>query len=286
MKWTRMQGDLLCEMLDKKSPSTAPHKAYIAFRYTEPLTEECLDEMRKDGVERAVAFTQYPQYSCSTTGSSLNELSKHVTPKDLKMKWSFIDRWPTHPGLIKAFVHNIQSKVKEAYSDSDQDLTLLFSAHSLPMSVVNRGDTYPAEVAATVYAIMQALDFKYPYRLVWQSQVGPSPWLGPRTDKALEGLAKKGIKNVMLVPVAFTSDHVETLFELDLEYGEHAKQLGITGLTRCDSLNTTPLFIEAMRDVVMEHMKEYKRHSVQLTQSCPGCDKDSCRNMRQFVCQK
>lgn len=80
-------------------------------------------------------------------------------------------------------------------------------------------------MAATVHSVMENLGFSNPYRLVWQSQVGPSPWLGPRTDHALEGLAKKGVKNAMLIPIAFTSDHVETLFELDLEYGHQAKEV-------------------------------------------------------------
>ena len=97
------------------------------------------------------------------------------------------------------------------------------------MTVVNRGDPYPQEVAATVQAVMERLGLSNPYRLVWQSQVGPQAWLGPRTDIALEGMAKKGIKNVMLIPIAFTSDHVETLFELDLEYGAHAKEVSIRG---------------------------------------------------------
>lgn len=93
------------------------------------------------------------------------------------------------------------------------------------MSVVNRGDPYPAEVGASVSAIMHRLGNRNPYRLVWQSQVGPSAWLGPQTSDAIKGYAKKGENNLLLVPVAFTSDHIETLFELDLEYLEEAKEV-------------------------------------------------------------
>lgn len=89
--------------------------------------------------------------------------------------------------------------------------------------VVNRGDPYPAEVAATVQRVMEALNFSHPYRLVWQSKVGPLPWLGPQTDEAIKGLCKNGRKNMLLVPIAFVNDHIETLHELDLEY---AKELG------------------------------------------------------------
>jgi ferrochelatase len=112
LRWTRAQGAALCQLLDELNPSTAPHKPYVAFRYAEPLTETCLDEMKRDGVSRAVAFTQYPQYSCSTTGSSLNEIVKVATggkgeksrvPWGGKgeVEWSVIDRWPTHPGLVE-----------------------------------------------------------------------------------------------------------------------------------------------------------------------------------------
>lgn len=229
-KWTKLQGEQMAKILDKISPETAPHKAYIAFRYTHPLTENCIDEMLQDGVERAVAFTQYPQYSCSTTGSSLNELRKRLQIHDTenKIKWSVIDRWATNAGLVRSFSKLIQQKL-QSYPEKDRkDVVLLFSAHSLPMSVVNRGDSYPSEVASTVEAVMKELNKSNPYRLVWQSQVGPAAWLGPKTDEALEGLAKKGHKNVMLIPIAFTSDHIETLFELDLEYGEHAKEVSST----------------------------------------------------------
>jgi protoheme ferro-lyase len=95
------------------------------------------------------------------------------------------------------------------------------------MSVVNRGDPYPPEVAATVHAVMARLGNTNPYRTVWQSQVGPSAWLGPQTSDAIKGLAKKGHNNMLLVPIAFTSDHIETLFELDLEYLEEAKEVSV-----------------------------------------------------------
>jgi ferrochelatase len=105
LKWTQEQASGMVKILDELSPQTAPHRPYVAFRYAHPLTETCLEEMKRDGVTRAVAFSQYPQYSCSTTGSSINELYRQLI-KDSKdqppsIKWSVIDRWPTHPGLIE-----------------------------------------------------------------------------------------------------------------------------------------------------------------------------------------
>lgn len=148
----------MCKILDKISPQTAPHKPYVAFRYANPLTEEMYHKLLEDGFGngkggRAVAFTQYPQYSCSTTGSSLNELWKwrqrlegkraggsDVTDgRDGTINWSVIDRWPVHPGLTEAIARNIEDQLATYPEERRKDTVLLFSAHSLPMSVVNRG---------------------------------------------------------------------------------------------------------------------------------------------------
>lgn len=115
--------------------------------------------------------------------------------------------------------------MQEYPPEERDDAVILFSAHSLPMSVVNRGDTYPSEVAHTVHQVMERLGQKYQYRLVWQSQVGPQTWLGPQTSDAIKGYGEAGKKNLLLVPIAFTTDHIETLFELDLEYGKEAEEV-------------------------------------------------------------
>jgi ferrochelatase len=159
-KWSEYQSAEMCKILDKISPQTAPHKPYVAFRYANPLTEEMYNRLLADGFGngkggRAVAFTQYPQYSCSTTGSSLNELWKwrqrlegKAGPlddgKDGTINWSVIDRWPVHPGLVEAFARNIEAKLAEYPEERRGKVVLLFSAHSLPMSVVNRGIVQPS----------------------------------------------------------------------------------------------------------------------------------------------
>lgn len=140
LSWTRKQGEGMAALLDELSPESAPHKAYVAFRYAAPLTEETLAEMRADGVTRAIAFTQYPQYSCSTTGSSLNELyrvaKKEGWGANGEVQWSAIDRWPTHPGLVKAFAANIRATLETYPPERRDDVVLLFSAHSLPIEIV------------------------------------------------------------------------------------------------------------------------------------------------------
>ncbi|KAK9325239.1 hypothetical protein V1517DRAFT_315127 [Lipomyces orientalis] len=280
-KWSEYQAAEMCKRLDNLSPETAPHKGYVAFRYAKPLTEETMAQMQQDGVKRAIAFTQYPQYSCSTTGSSLNELwkvAKRLDPNS-EIKWSVIDRWPTHSGLVKTFAHLIKDKLKE-YDEGVRDkVILLFSAHSLPMSVVNRGDPYPAEVAATVYSVMSELKFTNPYRLVWQSQVGPSAWLGAQTSDTIKSLVKKGQTNIILVPIAFTSDHIETLHELDLEI---IKETKVEGIKRAESLNGHPMFLDALADAVHNHLRGAAVASNQYPMQCPMCTKDVCTESRNF----
>jgi protoporphyrin/coproporphyrin ferrochelatase len=129
------------------------------------------------------------------------------------------------PPPLQAVAQNIESALQKFAEEKRSDAVLLFSAHSLPMSVVNRGDPYVLEVSATVAAVMDRLGHTNPYRLVWQSKVGPSAWLGPQTSDALQGLARLGKKRAVLVPIAFTSDHIETLYELDLEYGKEAHEV-------------------------------------------------------------
>lgn len=125
----------------------------------------------------------------------------------------------------QAVAQNIEATLAKFSASTRQDAVLLFSAHSLPMSVVNRGDPYVLEVSASVSAVMDRLKHSNPYRLVWQSQVGPSAWMGMQTAEALKGLARLGKTHVVLVPIAFTSDHIETLYELDLEYVKEAKEV-------------------------------------------------------------
>lgn len=287
-KWSEYQSSEMCKLLDQISPETAPHKPYVAFRYADPLTEEMYTKLLEDGFGggkggRAVAFTQYPQYSCSTTGSSLNELWKwrnrlegrSATGVDTagSITWSVIDRWPVHSGLVEAFARNIETQLATYPEASRKDVVLLFSAHSLPMSVVNRGDPYPAEVGATVYAVMQRLGFSNPYRLCWQSQVGPSAWMGAQTSDTVQGYVKKGQTDLVLIPIAFTSDHIETLFELDQEVIHEA---GHPGVKRAESLNGSKVFIEALADIAFNHLRSGESCSKQMGLRCQGCKSERC----------
>lgn len=284
-KWTEHQGEEMVKILDKISPETAPHKFYVGFRYATPLTEDALSQMEADGVERGIAFTQYPQYSCSTTGSSLNAVYKYYKQLNVpsSIDWSVIDRWPTHQGLIKAFSQTIVDELEKFPPEVKDDVVIIFSAHSLPMSVVNRGDPYPQEVAATVQRVMEMLNFSNQYRLCWQSKVGPLPWLGPQTDESIKGLVKNGKKNILLVPIAFTSDHIETLFELDLEYADElGKEVGAENIRRSNAMNDNKIFVQALADLVRAHIYSGEPCSKQLLLRCPMCVNATCGPAKSF----
>jgi protoporphyrin/coproporphyrin ferrochelatase len=281
LAWTEEQGRGMCERLDKLSPETAPHKFYVAFRYVEPFSEDALRAMKADGVKRAVAFTQYPQFSCSTTGSTLNELWRAAKTASLQndFEWSVIDRWPTHPRFIEAMAETVRQGL-EGFDEGDRDdVLILFSAHSLPLDVINRGDAYPAEIGASTHEVMKRLGYSHEYLVSYQSDVGPVPWLGPSTEKVLENLGEKKRRNVLVVGIAFTSDHIETLHELDIEYGEVAHKAGITNFRRAPSLNGLPVFQDALAEIVFEHLQAGEACSKQYGLRCPGCVNPQCRNI-------
>ncbi|XP_046575841.1 LOW QUALITY PROTEIN: ferrochelatase, mitochondrial-like [Haliotis rubra] len=221
-RWTETQGQGMVDILDKISPETAPHKFYVGFRYANPLTEDAIEQMEEDGIERAVAFTQYPQYSCSTTGSSLNAIYRHYMTRrsPSNLVWSVIDRWPTHKGLVKVcllmlFAQNIRDEGLPDSSEEDRDdiviLFLLF--HSLPLKVLSAHSPFPTTLLFTALKGKEGLHIGHMYRLVWQSKVGPLRWpLSPRQTQAIKAqVTKRQEELLLLVPhFAFTSHHIET----------------------------------------------------------------------------
>lgn len=141
------------------------------------------------------------------------------------------------------------------------------------------GDPYPAEVAATVHAVMKRLNFKNPYRLCWQSQVGPSAWLGAQTEDTVQSYVKRGQSDLLLIPIAFTSDHIETLYELDQEVIHEA---GSPGVKRAESLNGSPTFIQGLADLAFEHLRSDHNCSRQMTLRCQGCTSERCLEQKKF----
>jgi ferrochelatase len=276
----------MCRELDRLSPETAPHKHYVAFRYVTPLTEDTFKQLEADQPERIVLFSQYPQYSCATSGSSFNAIFSHYKSNAnglANAKWSIIDRWGTHPLLAKTFAENVRKELRKFPEERRKDVVLLFSAHSLPMRAVCRGDAYPSEVGATVNLVMDELNHSNPYCLVWQSKVGPLPWLEPFTDDAIKKYVKQGRKNFILVPIAFVNEHIETLHELDIEYcDELAREVGAEKIGRAAAPNDHPIFIKGLADVVQKHLQGDMMVNPKFLLRCPNCTNDKCGESKQW----
>jgi ferrochelatase len=306
--WTHLQGQEMVRKLTamaRAAGSEQSYKYYVGFRYAPPLTDEVLLRMRADGVKRAVAFSQYPQFSCTTTGSSLNHLWRESIRLGLEgeFAWSVIDRWHNHPTFISAVARRVALGLAQFPEVERDGVTIVFSAHSIPMMIVNRGDPYTTEIASTADLVMQRLRegvvldtpashpspgespsvvkaLRNPHVLAWQSKVGFLPWMGPSTASVLAGLGRQGISRVLVVPIAFTSDHIETLHEIDLEYAEGAHKAGITQFKRAPSLNDEPLLSTAQAEIVAAHLAADEAvSSPQYALNCAGCVNPACRSI-------
>ncbi len=223
----------------------------VAMRYWHPFTEEALDSLRDKEIEKFILLPLYPQYSRTTTGSSFNEFYRRLREfreRDFFKESEIVEikSYHNHPLFVKAWVDRIRESVS-----SPEDFYFLFSAHSLPEKVIKEGDPYKKQVEETVKLIMEHFP-KVSYSLAYQSKVGPVKWLEPMTDDEIKKLAKQGIKNLVVIPVTFVSEHSETLYELDKQYGELAKESGIENYVRVPTLRESAIFIECLKDLVLK----------------------------------
>jgi len=232
-------------------------KVSVAMRYWHPLIEKVVPELYDCGIRKLIVLSLYPQYSVATTGSSLNKL-KEVTSK-YGIEIFTVLSWFDHPLYIDALVHSIKEGLKvfehtvSVLAEGTSGVHVLFSAHSLPVKFIEEGDPYVDQIKGTINEIVKKIDISW--SLSYQSKSGPVQWLGPSTDKMIEDLAGSGIKNLLVVPVSFVSDHIETLYEIDILYKNMAAAFGMR-LERVESLNISPLFISALKDIVLKGMKE------------------------------
>lgn len=217
-----------------------------AMRYWPPYADDALAFLLGQEVDSITAITLYPHFSKATTGSSLNHLKqtlKRLCP-DLPLK--IIPSYPTQPSYIKALADNVTKGLQQFENDAVQ---VVYSAHSLPVSFIRNGDPYVRHITETITAVEQIT--KQKGRLCYQSRSGPVEWLSPSTPEMLETLAREGCKNILIVPISFVSDHVETLYEINMLYKQQAQELGMR-LVPTDSLNTNPLFIRGLKELVLE----------------------------------
>jgi protoporphyrin/coproporphyrin ferrochelatase len=224
-------------------------RCFVAMRYWRPSTIEALAAIKKEGISRIVALSLYPHYSRATTGSSINELKRVLAEAGAQFQVSYIDRFYDHPLYIRALADRIGEGLA-SFAERDK-VELVFSAHSLPQSFIDQGDPYLAHIEETVRLVMERLG-EVDYHLAFQSRAGPVKWLEPSTEEMIRHLAAHGSKNLLMVPLSFVSDHIETLYEIDIQYGEEARALGIDNFRRSPSLNAAPLFIDCLAELVLK----------------------------------
>jgi protoporphyrin/coproporphyrin ferrochelatase len=238
---TDAQGTGLQELLGEG------YRSFVAMRYSRPSTLEALAAIKREGISKVVALSLYPHYSRATTGSSINELNRVLKQSGVQFEMKWVDRFYNHPLYIQALAEKVSEGL--ASFPDPKEAEIVFSAHSLPQSFIDEGDPYLAHIQETVRLVMERVG-EASYQLSFQSKAGPVKWLEPSTEDMLQSLAAKGCKNLLMVPLSFVSDHIETLHEIDIQYAEEAKGLGIERFLRSESLNTSPLFLECLADLV------------------------------------
>lgn len=225
---------------------------FPAMRYWHPYTDEALAQAKAAGASRIVALSLYPHYSRATSGSSFNDLTRRIAVSGLKLEVIRVPHFFDHPLYIQALSEKIEQGL--ASFNKRCEVQVLFSAHSLPQSFIDEGDPYLEHIQTTVRLVMeQFADVRH--HLAFQSRAGPVKWLEPSTDDKLKQLAAAGCKQLLVVPLSFVSDHIETLHEIDIEYADEAHKMGIFDFRRTESLNSSPTFIRCLADLVCRALK-------------------------------
>ena len=228
------------------------YRSFVAMRYSRPSTIDALAAIKRERITRIIALSLYPHYSRATTGSSMNELQRVLKESGVKFEVTCIDRFYDHPLYIRALAEKVTEGL--ASFPDQKDVEIVFSAHSLPQSFIDEGDPYLSHIQETVRLVMERVG-EAKHQLCFQSKASPVKWLEPSTEATIKSLAGAGRKNLLMVPLSFVSDHIETLYEIDIQYAEEAKALGIERFVRSESLNSSPLFLECLAEVVRQACK-------------------------------
>ncbi len=255
---TKQQAQELQTSLRQKGVDAT---SYVAMRYWHPFTESAVADLKADGVDQVVVLPLYPHFSISTSGSSFRELQRlrNTDPAFSRLPIRCIRSWYDHPGYIQALANLIAREILAC--EDPATAHIFFSAHGVPKSYVeDAGDPYQLEIVACSKLILeqlrQQLGHSNPFTLAYQSRVGPVEWLKPYTEDALQELGEQGVKDLVVVPISFVSEHIETLEEIDIDYRELATAAGVKNFRRVPALDTDPAFIAALTDLVEQAMAE------------------------------
>jgi ferrochelatase len=221
-------------------------RTIVAMRYWHPDTEEAIEALESGPYDELVLLPLYPHYSFATTGSSLKEWNRLYKPT---VPVHVIDHFFDHPDYIAGIVERINGVLYQL--PNPEEVHLVFSAHGLPMTLVEKGDPYPQHIQSTVRMVCEMGAWENRFVLCYQSRVGPQKWLQPSLTSTIEKMAREGIKRMLVIPISFLTEHIETLHEINIEAREQAEAQGVSDFHMMPALNDSPLLVRAMADLVL-----------------------------------
>lgn len=225
-------------------------QTFVGMCTWRPFLAEAVDAIQTSGINDLVILPLFPQFSVTTTGSGFAVLRKLIDkrPQFKKMNIQWVSAWPDQPTYIQSFAQAIEREL--ARFAQPEKVYILFSAHSIPESYVKEGDPYLEQTKKTVELVMDRLNRRNPYQLSFQSKIGPVKWLEPFTSDLITKFGKEGVEDVLVVPISFVSEHIETLYELDILFKKVAADAGVKNFRRVPALNSDPTFIRALAEIV------------------------------------
>lgn len=253
---TKAQAKALEKILNSElqTPnSELKYKVYIGMRYSQPLIKDVLKKIIEDRIKTLIVIPLFPHYSIATTGSAFKEFKRALDESRAtgSIKINYIESWYDNPLYLDALSEKIKEGIQK--SEEPERVQVVFSAHSLPKSFIDEGDPYLKHLNATIAGVLERVG-PVSWHLSFQSRSGPVKWLEPGTDYIINRLAAEGHKEILMVPISFVSDHLETLYEIDILYRKRAEEKGVV-IRRTESLNTSPKFIEALAGMVLKSLK-------------------------------
>ena len=252
LDWTKKQAEGVAQRLGEQ------FKPYVIMRYWHPRAEDVLAQIKSDGIENAIVISMYPHYTRATTGSSINDFKRAAAKIHPSLEYQLIEEWYDWPGYLDSLAKRVNEGLDCFHDLMRHEVQILFSAHALPQKFIDQGDPYQQHVETTVTGVMERVG-DYSWSIAYQSRSGPVEWMSPGTDDVLKSLAEEGHRAVMIVPISFVSDHIETLEEIDIQYHILATDLGIVNFGRAPSLNDHADFLDALAGLVAERCAAFIR---------------------------
>lgn len=253
---TRAQAAALEARLNEEG-TDARFRVYVGMRHWHPYIKEAVANIAADGMDRLIGICMAPHYSRMSIGAYIRQAEEAQAELGIGLDATYIESWGTHPLFIQAIVNKIRAGLQKFPAGERQDVQVIFTAHSLPVAIMEQGDPYDQQLRQTAQTAAQLLgdvQWQFSYQSAGAST---DTWLGPQIEDVVVDLAQSGHRNILVAPIGFVADHVEILYDIDIEARGYAEEAGAR-LERTDSMNVTPVFIEALADIVRQHVATSK----------------------------